>query len=116
MRSVRTQLLVVLIGVGVAGVVVLASWLVTNASARAQSESEPVETSAWARINGGEKQSISTGDVLYIERLPDGTCGSPSFSIGMLGDVLRVESHIDKDKCALVIRDVILNSKASMFD
>ena len=59
---------------------------------------------------------ISKGDTFYFARLPDGTCDIPTYSTGMLGDVSSVESHIDEERCALVILDVVLNPNASMFE
>ena len=79
----------------------------------AQTEQDPPaqDSSAWFKLENGEKQSISRGDVVAQGQIdPDGSCLGPTFEIGMEGDVKSVSVGIQEDTCAIVVIDIILNS------
>lgn len=93
--------------------ITMAAWALPNVSAETGHESKLNETSAWAQVDGSEKQSISKGDVLaQADRLADGSCDRLSYSVGMRGDVKSIKTHINEDDCTLVVLDVVLNPQA----
>lgn len=79
----------------------------------AQTEQDPPaqDSSAWFKLENGEKQSISRGDVVAQGQIgSDGTCLGPTFEIGMEGDVKSVSVEIQEDTCDVVVRDIVANS------
>lgn len=103
-----------MMGFAIAVLVTLSSWAMADTAAQSDGESSSTETSAWAQVGGGEKQSISKGDVLArADRLPDGSCDSMSYSVGMQGDVKSIKTQVNEKDCTLVVLDVVLNPMAA---
>jgi hypothetical protein len=109
----RTSILLVVAAVSIAiGAVV--TFTMPSASAKTESPATQLnETSAWVKVEGGEKRSISKGEIItHAARLSDGTCDTPRFTVGMNGDVKSIDTVFDEN-CTLSVKDIVLNPKVA---
>ena len=97
--------------VAVAAITAVA-WAVPIVSAEGDRESFSNESSAFAQINGGTKTPITKGQVIASgKRLPDDSCDTPDYKVGMRGDVKSISIIVDEDDCSLVVLDIETNPK-----